>query len=94
MTSFRTPTRFSFWTVFFYFCPHIDECANIAECAQDRRIKKNFRRYWASSVINYNYQLIIINYLKWLKISNILLATSTHSYTAAFKTSGMKKMCT
>ena len=31
MTSFRTPTRFSFVWTKSYFCPHIAECANIAE---------------------------------------------------------------
>jgi hypothetical protein len=33
MTSFRTPTRFSFFEQNIYFCSHIAECANIAEFA-------------------------------------------------------------
>ena len=40
MTSFRTPKRFTFFEQKSYFCPHIAECANIAENLKTKKLKK------------------------------------------------------
>jgi hypothetical protein len=40
MTSFRTPTRFSFLAEKLYYCPHIAESVKIVENAQYRRNRK------------------------------------------------------
>ena len=54
MTLFRTPTRYSFLNYQIYFCPHIDESANIAESVQYHRkgpISPNFfRNFWPYNI--------------------------------------------
>jgi hypothetical protein len=72
MTSFRTPTHFSFLNKENYFSPHIAECANIAENYQYRRnfLEKTFsyiRPLYTNSKLKVQFKILDSDWFKFFQ---------------------------